>query len=73
MNIWTKAGMSQQEYAKLPWNEKKRLLLRHGATFWLREGCKSCGKGLTPPRPFSGSFLLDAYFKQQAELKRGKV
>lgn len=69
MKVWEKAGMSQTEYSKLPWKKMKVLLLRHGHTFWLREACSTCGKGIPPPPSFSGSYLFDAWCRDQAEIK----
>jgi hypothetical protein len=57
-NIWTHFGMSIWEWRDLPLEKKKELAASVGIPF-------------TPPRPpeiaFSGSFLLDAYFRKRAE------
>lgn len=65
---WTRENMLLQDYLKLPWPEKKRILLRHGWAFPLAEACSACGNLPPKPVPLSGSFLLDAYFKEQADL-----
>jgi hypothetical protein len=56
--IWTKVGMSMWEWRELP--KEKKLEIGKSLGYKIGKACE--GKP-----PFSGSYLLDAYFKHNAE------
>jgi hypothetical protein len=56
--VWTKEGMTMWEWRELPLKEKIRILKKHGF--------KTPVKRPAAP-PFSGSYLLDAYFRHVAD------
>ena len=56
--IWTKDGMTMWEWRELPLKKKNELLRKYGV---------KTEKTRPQAPPFSGSYLLDAYFKHVAE------
>lgn len=57
--VWEMEGMSREDYVRLPMKEKIRILKKNGFKRTISK------KPMAPP--FSGSYLLDAYFKHLAE------
>lgn len=66
--IWELAGIARLDWVKLSWPEKRKHLIKHN---WVKvmdaEHDKRFPDHKAPEKTFSGSYLLDAHFRENAE------